>query len=318
MIIDAHHHWIPPEIAADIPKYLRPGEVVVPDGEYQRIQRGGVDLFTVNPRYTDIRVKLKEMDAAGVDVAVLSTACWQQWNTMEMAPRINDAMAELQAKYPQRFVGLAHVPPFGEGAVAELERAVTSLGLKGATLTTNFAGKYPDDEAYRPFFRKAEELDVPVFFHAAIHPTEYHLLEKYGLTRSLGRLLDHTLVAARVLYSVARDFPRLKFLHGHIGGSFFIIKERLLDAKWYGLDNQPYEEMIDRQFFFDTAPAWWTPGHLECAADNLGVDHILLGSDYPVLPRFLPDSVRLLKGVRLSEGDKRRMLGENAARLFKL
>ena len=317
MIIDAHHHWIPPEVADEIPKYLRPGESAIKDGEYLRIMRGDVDLFTVNPRYTDIQVKLKEMDAAGIDVAVLSTACWQQWNTMEMAPRINDAMAELQAKYPHRFIGLAHVPPFGNGAVAELERAIKELGLKGATLTTNFDGKYPDDEAYRPFFKKAEELDVPIFFHAAIHPTEYSILEKYGLMRSLGRLLDHTLVAARVLYGVAKDFPKLKFLHGHIGGSFFVIKERMLDVKWYRVEDQPYEEIINRQFFFDTAPAWWKRSHLELAAENLGVDHILLGSDYPVLPRFLPDSVETLKQVRVSDSDKRKMLGENAARLFK-
>lgn len=317
MIIDSHHHWIPPESVERINEYLRPGEKVVKDGDYLRIRRGDVDLFTLNPRYTDIQLKLKEMDAAGIDMAVLSTACWQEWNTMEMAPRINDAMAEIQAKYPHRFIALAHVPPFGEGVVAELERAV-KMGLKGAMLTTNFDGKYPDDEAYRPFFQKAEELEIPVFFHAAIAPTEHSILEKYGVMRSLGRLLDHTLVAARVLYGVAKDFPRLKFLHGHIGGSFFIIKERLLDVKWFGVEEQPYEEIIDRQFFFDTAPAWWKRSHVECAVDNLGVDHILLGSDYPVLPRFLPDSVEIVRQVRLSEQDKRKILWENAVKFFNL
>jgi len=88
-------------------------------------------------------------------------------------------------------------------------------------------------------------------------------------------------------------------------------------VKWYRVEDQPYEEIINRQFFFDTAPAWWKRSHLELAAENLGVDHILLGSDYPVLPRFLPDSVETLKQVRVSDSDKRKMLGENAARLFK-
>lgn len=318
MIIDSHHHWIPKEIMENIAKYLKPGERAVQDGEHLRILRGDVDLMTLNPRYSDIQLQLKEMDAAGVDIAIISTACWQQWNTMEMASKINDAMAELQEKHPHRIVGLAHVPPFGDGALVELERAVRYLGLKGATLTTNFDGKYPDDEAYRPFFKKAEELGIPIFFHAATHPLDYPILERYGVVRSLGRILDHTLAAIATLYKVARDFPNLKFLHGHLGGSFFIIKDRLLDVQFYRVEDQPYEEMINRQFFFDTSPGRWKSYHLECAAYNLGVDHILLGSDYPVKARYMTDSVETLKQVRFSDEDKRKMMGENAAKLFKL
>ena len=318
MIIDAHHHCIPPEVAGEIPNCLRPGERAVKDGEFLRVMRGDTELLTLNPAYTDIQMKLKEMDAAGVDMAVLSTACWQQWNTMELAPRINDAMAELQAKFPHRFIGLAHVPPFGNGAVAELERAIKGLGLKGASLTTNFDGKYPDDEAYRPFFQKAEELDIPIVFHAATHPTEYSILEKFRMVRSLGRTMDHTLAAVRVLYGVAKDFPKLKFLHGHFGGNFFIMKERLVQATFNGVEDQPYKEMVNRQFFFDTAPGWTERSHLECAAENLGVDHILLGSDYPFMPNFMSDSVATLRQMRVSEGEKKKMLGENAAQLFKL
>lgn len=317
IIIDSHHHWLPANMLEDIPKYLKPGERVVKEGEDVRIVRGDIDLMTLNLRFSNIQLKLKEMDAAGVDVAVLSTACWQQWNNMEMAPKINEAMAELQAKYPHRIVGLAHVPPFGEGAVGELERAVRDLGLKGAALTTNFAGKYPDDDAYRPFFKKAEELTIPIFFHAAIHPVECGILERYGVTRTVGRLLDHTLATVATLYKVAKDFPKLKFLHGHLGGTFFIVKARLLDKR-YRREDQPYEEMINRQLFFDTAPAWWNYHDLECAAYNLGCDHILLGSDYPVKSRFLIDSVETIRKVRVSEEDRRRMLGENAAKLFKL
>lgn len=318
MIIDAHHHWFPQNLIENIPKYLKPGERVVKDGEYLRILRGDLDLFTLTPRYSDIPLQLKEMDAAGVDVAIMSTACWQQWNTMEMAPKINDSLAEIQEKYPHRIVGLAHVPPFGEGAVAELERAIKSLGLKGAALTTNFDGKYPDDEAYRPFFKKAEELGIPIVFHAATHPVEYSILEKYGVTRSLGRLLDHTLTAVSILYKVAKDFPKLKSLHGHIGGAFFILKERLLDVKWFRVEDQPYEEIINRQLFFDTAPARWKYYHLECAASSLGCDHILLGTDYPVFPSCLTDSLGPLRQVRVSDEDKRKMLGENAVKLFNL
>jgi predicted TIM-barrel fold metal-dependent hydrolase len=318
MIIDAHHHWIPSNIIEDLPKYLNPGERIVKDGENLRILRGHTELFTLHPHYSDVQLQLKEMDAAGVDVAVMSIACLQQWNTVHMARRINDAYAELQERYPQRIVGLANVPPFGKGAVKELERAIRRLGLKGAALTTNFGGKYPDDAAYRPFFKKAEELGIPIVFHAAVHPVEYKTFERYGVLRTFGRLFDHTLAVVSVLQKVAKRFPKLKFLHGHLGGSFFILRERLLDLKRSAEEEQLYNEIIGRQFFFDTAPGRWKYYHWECAAHSLGTDHILLGSDYPVLPSFLPYTLETLNQMRISEEDKRKILFENAIKLFKL
>jgi len=318
LIIDSHHHWIPAHVAGDIPRYLRPGETIARDRDGFRIMRGGLDLFRVNPSYTDIQFQLKEMDAVGIDLAVLSTACLQQWNTISLARKINDAMAELQAKYPHRLLGLAHVPPFEEGAVMELERAVKGLGLKGVSLTTHFDGRYPDDKGYDPLFRKAEDLGVPIVFHAATHPAEDSLFKKYGLIRSLGRLVDHTLAVADTLYTVAKKFPKLKFLHAHLGGSFIIMKDRLLDVDWFGVESQPYDEILDRQFFFDTGPARWQPDILECAMNCMGCNHILLGSDYPVKSQFLPDSVNAIKQMRISDEEKSKILGENALALFNL
>jgi predicted TIM-barrel fold metal-dependent hydrolase len=276
--------------------------------------------MTLNPLFSDTQQQLKEMDEAGVDVAVMSVACLQQWNTMALAPKINDAMAELQNKYPQRIVGLAHVPPFGDGAVAELERAIKRLGLKGASLTTNFDGKYPDDQAYRPFFKKAEELDIPICFHAAIHPVEHGTVERLEVLRSLGRVFDHALAVVSTLYRVAKDFPKLKFLHGHLGGAFLIAKEPLLEVKWYRvkIEDLDYEAVIKRQFFFDTAPARRKAYHVECATHSLGVDQILLGSDYPLKPHYLTAAMDTLRQTRVSEKEKRKMLGENAMKLFKL
>jgi hypothetical protein len=318
MIIDVHHHWIPPHILHNIPQYLHPGERVVGDTEKATILRGDIELFSLNARYGDIQLQIKEMDTAGVDIAVMSTACWQQWNTMEMAREINDASAELQMRYPHRVVALAHIPPFGEESVAELERAIVRLGLKGAMLTTNFDGKYPDDEAYRPFFKKAEELAVPICFHAAVHPTEHATLQRYGLTRSLGRIFDHTLATFATLHSVAKEFPKLRFLHGHLGGCFFIMNERLLDVSWFRVEKEAYQEMMNRQFFFDTGPGRWRPYHLECAVHSLGSDHLLLGTDYPVDPRCHARTLETFREIRISEKDKRKILGENAAKLFGL
>src|SRR3970040_703254 len=121
------------------------------------------------------------MDAAGIDAAVLSTGLWQEWNSMEMAPFINDRMAEVQRTYPERIIGLAHVPPFDPRAPRELERAARELGLRGLCLTTNCQGLYLDAREYAPVYRKAEELGLPIFVHAAGLPREHGLLDDYNL-----------------------------------------------------------------------------------------------------------------------------------------
>ena len=96
------------------------------------------------------------------------------------------------------------------------------------------------------------------------------------------------------------------------------MKDKLLAAKLYRVEDQPYEEMFNRQFFFDTTPGWTNLSHLECAAEDLGVEHALLGSDYPFMPHLLSDGVKTIWQMRVSEGDTRKMLGENAAKLLKL
>ena len=108
--------------------------------------------MTVDPeRWCRADVQLAEMDAAGIDVAVLSAACYPAWLTLPAARLLNDAYADLQRQHPRRFVGLAHVPPWGDdGALAELERA-HALGLRGSasprisrarTPTRRLSGRY--------------------------------------------------------------------------------------------------------------------------------------------------------------------------------
>ncbi|MBI4288895.1 MAG: amidohydrolase [Chloroflexi bacterium] len=324
MIIDVHHHWVPREFVDNVEKYLRPNEKVVWQKGVANIYRDGFQVCTRNPEHCNMEAQLRDMDAAGVDMGVFSVAVWQDWTTMKTAPFINDQMAEMQAKYSKRFIGMAHVPPFEEGAPEELERAVKKLGLRGACITTHCQGKYPGDDAYRPLYKKAAELDIPIFIHAAPAMAGHEFLTQDKVTakfvRLFGRAIDHTLAVIRLIGSgILKDFPTLKFINGHIGGTWFVLSDRFLAPAhplWNTTDDP---RKYVGQLYFDTAPSGWKQPHLDCAAATIGADNLVFGTDFPSAAMDSMGVNRgLVEGLSVSKKDKDKILGGNAAKLFKI
>jgi predicted TIM-barrel fold metal-dependent hydrolase len=325
-VIDVHHHWLPSELVERLERYLPPGY------RAERRAKGVVGIFdpagleglTIDPeRWCRPEVQLADMDAAGVDVALLSAACYPAWVTLPAARLLNDASADLQRRYPRRFVAMAHVPPFGEeGALEELERAARELGLRAVCVTTNFSGRYPDDEEFRPFLRKAVELNLTVFVHAAGAPVENRALRPYNLYRNLGRSFDSCLVAARLLASgVLDELPGLRVVIPHLGGGFFLHLDRVLAGPMAaGGEGRGRSRRGLEQLLFDTAPSFvWSPLEIGWAAGRLGVDRLALGSDYPVGPAsVLADAVAHVRALPLEATDRARIAGANAAEFFGL
>lgn len=317
-VIDAHHHWMPQEHVEKMDRYLGPGEAVTQDSGVVRVFREGTELFTIDvSRYTSPEKQVKEMDAAGVDMAVLSTGLWQWWNNMELAPAINDGLADVQRRYPDRLIGLAHVPPLDPAAPAELERAVRGLGLRGLCLTTHCQGKYLDDPAYLPIYLKAAELGVPIFVHASPTPVEYESIRVYDAARVLGRVFDLSIVSTRLAYSDILDrVPGLTFVIGHLGGSFFLVKDRVTGRSgFFQTPAADFESRLGRMYF-DSAPALWTSDQVSCAMKTLGTTQLLFGSDYPVLPHWMQAARASMDGVKMGDDERKAVNGGNAARLL--
>ncbi|MDZ4246576.1 MAG: amidohydrolase family protein, partial [Dehalococcoidia bacterium] len=283
MIIDVHHHFIPGERIENIQKYLLPGQSVEKQGATMVVKDGKWRCFNLNRLYHSIEDQILHLDEGGIDMAVQTIGCYHDWTTGDVAPGINDAMAEIQAKYPRRVIGIAHVPPFDETAPRELERCVKVLGLKGVTINTNTKGKYPDARAFAPLYRKVVELDIPIVVHAASLPgTEYmRKITREGIeSPALARSIDHMIATMRIITGgVLKEFPSIKFIMGHLGGSgFFTLMERL----GMNAGTQVFRE-ITSHLFFDTAPVGWGKSTLACAIDTYGVDNVLMGSDYPAV-----------------------------------
>ena len=153
MIVDCEHHYYPEEL---VRKHGgKPGEHVV---WYQR----GIPRMNLHDTLYRLDEHFRAMDEAGIDVAMLTA--WDE--PLDECRIINNNLARLMREYPRRIVGLAHVPPLGgKTTLAELERAVKGLGLRGVAMTAQVRGQPLDSPRLWGFYEAVNKLGVPIFVH---------------------------------------------------------------------------------------------------------------------------------------------------------
>jgi hypothetical protein len=140
VVIDFEHHYIPVDLGRRLGMDSTKREAV-------RTREAWV-----HPQLFDMDAQIRDMDRAGIDIAVQS--CILGWNTtLENCRYLNDCAARLQTDYPDRFIGLAHAPVLdGEDGLRELERAVCQLGLNGVTISSQVNGLSLDAKEFTPFY----------------------------------------------------------------------------------------------------------------------------------------------------------------------
>ena len=276
-------------------------------------------------------LRLAEMDRAGIDVQVLShgapsvqrldaeTAVW-------MARGANDRLAEAIAVHPDRFAGFAALPtPDPEAAAAELDRAVTTLGFKGAMVHGLTNGVFLDDRRFWPIFERAQALDVPLYIHPAV--PDPAVVEAYYrdylqefpslLTAAWGFTVETATQAIRLVLSGAFEaFPRLKVILGHMGEGLPFLLWRL-DHALSRPGNRPisFREQFSQHVWITTSGNFSTPALL-CSMLELGVDRIMFSVDWPFVQN--PPGTDWLRSLQISAKDKAKIAGGNARRLLKL
>ena len=273
--------------------------------------------------HTDPEAKLVAMDAAGVDIAALSIndpgpELFGQ-DGPQVARMVNDFIAGIVKQYPNRFFGLAFLP-FQDMRAAriELDRCVEKLGMKGIFLYSNFAGEFPDEPKFRQIFQWAEDLDMPLLLHPA-YPVTYEQTKGYQLTGGLGLMFDTSIALARIIMSgILEQHPRLKLVCPHVGGTLPYLIGRLdhqtqvLKRGTEHIRKAPSEYL--KQVYFDTVSP--IPMAIKYCCDLVGAGHLIFGSDHPwVQPSLI---LKCVKQLNLPVEAERKILGENAKRLFKL
>lgn len=326
--IDIHCHVETPEAAALVKDALDPmDDPLFRFASPETREEGRKQHVRILPQLTSVERRLKDMDKAGIDMQVISPAPGQYYYSVEpdlarqAARLINERLAEIVSEHPDRFVGLGTVPMQApELAVAELERAVKDLGLRGVEINTNVAGEELSEERFRPFFAKAQELDVLVFMHPSGFSDGRRLAQHY-FSNVIGNPLDSTVAVSHLIFGGVLDaYPRLKICVAHGGGYLPAYSGRIDHAHGKRSDcrmvikRKPTSYL--RKLYFDTIV--FTHHQLDYLVTLWGSDHLLLGTDYPY-DMGLPHAVPFVEDApKLSRADRAAILGGNAARLLKI
>src|SRR3954465_1119706 len=193
------------------------------------------------------RLRLEQMDAAGIDFQILSLFDpgvqdeTDVARAIDLARRANDDLAETVRGNPSRFGGFATLATQDpDAAAAELERAVAELGLVGGLINGHCQGRYLDDPAYGALFERAEAMGAPIYLHPTTpHPAVMEAwFEPYvadGLhLASWGFAAETGTHVLRLIYSGLFDrFPGLQMIIGHLGEMLPFAAYRV--DRYYGL-----------------------------------------------------------------------------------
>ena len=290
----------------------------------------GYENLNFSQNVIDSKARIEIMDKAGLDKAILRTPCWQEWLTLDMCKYVNDSMAKVLKQHPGRLYAVATVPPRGDkGCIDELERCINDLGFIGVELAAHYGNKYLDDDIFRPYFRKLNELNVPIVVHHTPLPVEYGCLYEYtNVRRSMGRCIDQVIAVNRELFSsLFEECPNLKIIHTMLGGAFFAFINQVLPRKTEVKEEvvrlEPVTDKaryyLANNLFFDiTTPLMWSRAQLECAVKEMGAEHILYGSSYPVMLDWVLNGVEYIRSLNISDKEKELIFSGNAKRLFEI
>lgn len=277
--------------------------------------------------------RLAAMDAAGIDVQVLShtqpgVETLEATDAVPLARDANDLLAAAVARHPDRFAGFATVPTPAPGAAAdELERAVAKLGLKGAIINGRTHGRFLDDQFFWPIFECAEQLAVPLYLHPAA-PSQAVLAASYeGLPTAAGHWLsiaawgwhvDTGLHALRLIAAGVFDrFPKLQVVIGHMGEAIPFMLERTnmtLAKRVTGLKRDVKDYFVEN--FHVTTSGFFSYPPLLCLLLVLGPDRVMFAVDYPYSSN--EEGRAFLDGAPLSPADKEKIAHANAERFLGL
>ncbi len=287
--------------------------------------RGSNVLARAWPLLTNIRDQLEDMDNAGIDAKVLSAPAGVlvppgQQLSMTLMKHINDHFAELVRAHPACLLALATIDAFqGDAAAHEVERAIHTLGLAGICVDCAQGDRFLDAPEARPTLEIAAKLEVAVF----VHP-----VSPAGFTERLSRLGHTGILLARGTENAASilallrsgifdELPGLTAVIPMIGAASLLFagianQEHGREEGWSG--GSP--SMTRKRLHMDTMG--YDPASIRFAVDLLGVEHVLNGSDWPIMPIASRQKVEeTLAAVKLADDQIAAIMSGNTLRLLK-
>lgn len=306
-VLDVHAHYYPPEYVAVV------REVAAEGGRHGQVARAFLDhpIITRVPMFLgDLAGRIRLMDAAGIDVQVLSFASMNVWHPnpavrARLVTAFNDGCAAAVARHPDRLQFLASLPlPHVAEAVAETERVRSLPGFAGYCMPTHIDTVPIDDARWSPLYQAMNAEPALVL----AHPDGFcapGALADHGMEWAVGAPFEDTVVVIRLVAGgLLERFPRLTWVVPHLGGTLPFLLHRLLwrwqlEAERMGTPAHDVTSMS--RLLFDTANC--STNTLRLAGEVLPSGRIVFGSDFPFVdPDDLDRPVRLLL-TAIADGD---------------
>ncbi|MBI5149506.1 MAG: amidohydrolase [Candidatus Omnitrophica bacterium] len=299
MIIDAHSHYMPPEVAQK------------------------TAFFKVN--WSDIDRQLAVMDQNKIEKALLlyptSDAHLNMGGWQDLCYVYNKEIAAVVQKHKGRFIGGGIIPVDAPAQFsAELKR-IQDLGLHVISLASSYEGKYLDDDIFAPVYEFAQKNKMLIHVHPQImSPIGEDRVRDPLLTPVLEYVFDVSVCIGKMMMSgTFLKFPDVKFIFAHYGGVLPLVKERF-DTTYSMLRRRPVgslrEEFVRdlsklpseyfKNLYFDTSGSK-SPASLACALEVTDAAHILFGSDFPA-NQGVVEAIACVHGSTISEENKRLIL----------
>jgi len=235
--------------------------------------------------------RIEDMDRLGIDRQALSPppvmfCYWAEPKAAQAFARMqNEHVADVAARHPARFTGMATVPLQDVGlAIDELRHARERLGLRAVEIGTCPAGRDLDDPELFPFFQACRDLDVAIFVHPATPLAGGERMKTYYFPLIVGNPLETALAISKLIFGgVLERLPDLRICFAHGGGAFPFTLARL-DHGWKvrpegpaAIPRPPAE--YARRLYFDSLTL--SPENLKFLIARFGADRVVIGSDYP-------------------------------------
>jgi len=324
---DVHAHCIPSDVmeALETDGDRLGVTVAERDGARRLLIAGRTSGPSLHSAISDLPARLGAMDAAGVEVQLVSS--WIDLSAYALPPSqgvslarlFNESLAQMIGAHPDRFRGLCNVPlQAPEQAAAELRHAVGELGMVGAEIGTTIDGRELDDRDLDPFWAAASELGCLVLVHP-VRSLAGRGIERYFLGNLVANPAESTIAIAHLIFGGVLDrYPDLKVCVVH-GGGFAPYQVGRLDRGYVAksaltavhLRETPRAAL--RRLYYDTV--LHDPQALAALIAFAGVEHVVLGSDYP-FEMGDPDPIGTIAAVPgLSDADRALILSGNVERL---
>ncbi len=328
-LIDVHNHILSKAWVDLLAAYGGQRYQIGKDSEGRTIVlRKGARFLGLTDAMFDPEMRLKAMDAVGVELELLSYTCpncyWADGKAAETVVRaMNDHLAEVCARWPDRFRGLGSLPMQDvDLALKELERAVDQLGMVGFIILANVNETPLDDPRFEPVWAALNARRLPVLLHPTVPPgVEAMGMDRFGLVPSIGFMIDTTLAVTRmVLAGVFERYPDWPVIVGHAGATLPFLAGRLDQCHRFipetrAQTSKPPSEYL-RRLYYDTVT--YDVNALWLAYKLAGPQRLLYGSDYPHIIGDMKGCAARIEQLEIPESEKALIRSGNAKRLFRL